>query len=77
MINSIQLLRNIGLFDSVNAAANIPLARLTLIYAENGRGKTTLAAILRSLATGDPIPIAERRRLAAQHPPPGTAPSRT
>lgn len=33
------------------------------------RGKTTLAAILRSLATGDPIPITERRRLAAQHPP--------
>jgi wobble nucleotide-excising tRNase len=69
MINNIQLIRNIGLFDSVSAAANIPLARLTLMYAENGRGKTTLAAILRSLATGDPIPIAERRRLGAQHPP--------
>src|SRR5439155_10492330 len=36
---------------------------------ENGRGKTTLAATLRSLATGDPIPIAERRRLASTHPP--------
>jgi wobble nucleotide-excising tRNase len=69
MINSIQLLRNIGLFESVTTAANIPFARITLVYAENGRGKTTLAAILRSLATGDPIPIAERRRLAAQHPP--------
>ncbi|MGA2182120.1 MAG: AAA family ATPase [Bryobacteraceae bacterium] len=69
MINSIQLVRNVGLFDSVTAGARIPLARLTLLYAENGRGKTTLAAILRSLATGDPIPIAERRRLAAQHPP--------
>lgn len=40
-----------------------------LVYAENGRGKTTLAAILRSLASGDPIPIVERRRLASQHPP--------
>src|SRR5437867_6690243 len=69
MIKRLQLLRNIGQFDSVNAAANIPLARLTLVYSENGRGKTTLAAVLRSLATGDPIPIAERRRLAAQHPP--------
>jgi wobble nucleotide-excising tRNase len=69
MINAIQLLRNIGLFDSVSAAAPIPLARLTLVYAENGRGKTTLAAILRSLASGDPLPISERRRLAAQHPP--------
>jgi wobble nucleotide-excising tRNase len=69
MINRFQLLRNIGLFDSVSEGATIPLARFTLIYAENGRGKTTLAAVLRSLATGDPIPLAERRRLAAQHPP--------
>jgi wobble nucleotide-excising tRNase len=69
MIHRLQLLRNIGQFDSVDSAANIPLARLTLIYSENGRGKTTLAAVLRSLATGDPVPIAERRRLAAQHPP--------
>jgi wobble nucleotide-excising tRNase len=69
MINRIQLLRNIGQFDSVSTAATIPLARLTLVYSENGRGKTTLAAVLRSLATGDPLPIAERRRLAAQHPP--------
>lgn len=69
MINRIQLIRNIGQFDSVNGAANIPLARLSLVYSENGRGKTTLVAVLRSLATGDPMPIAERRRLAAQHPP--------
>ena len=69
MINNLQLIRNVGRFDSVNTAANIALGRLTLIYAENGRGKTTLAAILRSLATGDAIPIVERRRLAAQHPP--------
>ena len=69
MLKSLQLLRNIGQFDSVDSAATIPLARLTLVYAENGRGKTTFAAVLRSLATGDPIPITERRRLAAQHPP--------
>jgi len=69
MISRLQLIRNLGQFDSVASGANIPLARLTLIYAENGRGKTTLSAVMRSLATGDPIPIAERRRLAAQHPP--------
>ena len=69
MINRLQLLRNIGQFDSVSSAASIPLARLTLVYSENGRGKTTLAAVMRSLATGDPLPIAERRRLAAQHSP--------
>lgn len=69
MINRLQLIRNLGQFDSVSTAATIPLTRLTLVYSENGRGKTTLAAVLRSLATGDAMPIAERRRLAAQHPP--------
>lgn len=69
MINRLQLLRNIGQFDSVHAGAIIHLNRYVLIYAENGRGKTTLTAILRSLATGDPVPINERRRLAAINPP--------
>lgn len=69
MIDRIRLLRNIGQFDAVNAGAQIPLARVTVMYSENGRGKTTLAAILRSLASGDPLPIAERRRLAALNPP--------
>lgn len=69
MINRILLLRNTGQFDTVDACANVPFSRLTLIYAENSRGKTTLAAIFRSLATGDPVLIAERRRLSAQNPP--------
>ena len=69
MITRIRLVRNVGQFDSMTPAPNVQLAPLTLVYAENGRGKTTLAAILRSLATGDPIPIAERRRLAAQNLP--------
>src|SRR5208283_5571110 len=69
MITRIQLIRNVGQFDSITPAPNVQLAPLTLVYAENGRGKTTLAAILRSLATGNSIPIAERRRLAALNPP--------
>jgi len=69
VFNRLQLFRNVGQFDSVSAGATIALLRLVLGYAENGRGKTTLAAIFRSLATGDPLPIAERRRLAAPHPP--------
>ncbi len=69
MIDRLQLLRNIGQFDSVSSAANIALKRLTVVYSENGRGKTTIAAVLRSLATGDPMPIAERKRLAAQNAP--------
>jgi wobble nucleotide-excising tRNase len=69
MITKIQLLRNIGQFDSVSAGTAIPFERLVLIYAENGRGKTTLAAVLRSLSTGDPIPLSERQRLSAKNGP--------
>jgi wobble nucleotide-excising tRNase len=69
MITSLNLIRNIGRFDSITNGNNHPFAQLTLIYAENGRGKTTLSAILRSLATGDPIPVNERRRLGAANLP--------
>jgi wobble nucleotide-excising tRNase len=69
VLNRLQLFRNVGQFDSVSAGAAIVLLRLVLGYAENGRGKTTLAAIFRSLAAGDPLPITERQRLAAPNPP--------
>ncbi len=57
MIRKLRLVRAIGQFDSVDSAATIDLAKLTLVYAENARGKTTLAAILRSLSTGEALPI--------------------
>ncbi|MGA8409359.1 MAG: AAA family ATPase [Candidatus Acidiferrales bacterium] len=68
MIAGIQLLQSIGQFDHVPAGA-IDFARYVLVYAENGRGKTTLSAVLRSLATADPVPIVERSRLGANRPP--------
>ena len=68
-LDRIQLLRNLGQFDSVNEGAQLPLTRLTLIYAENGRGKTTLASILRSVGTGDAQLVNERHRLGSPHPP--------
>ena len=71
MLSRIQLIRNIGQFDSVNGGSAIALTKLALIYPENGRGKTTLSAILRSLGAGNPTPtqIAERKRLSAAHDP--------
>lgn len=68
-IDNFQLLCNIGQFDHVDAGTQIPLTKLTLIYAENGRGKTTLAAILRSLSTNDPTLITERKRLGSSKTP--------
>lgn len=69
MVRHLNLLRNVGKFDNVASGAGLPFSRVTLIYGENARGKTTIAAILRSLATGLPDLILERRRLGVQYPP--------
>ena len=69
MINRFKLLQNIGRFNSDSGGASHELSKLTLIYADNAQGKTTLTATLRSLASGDPLPITGRRRLGSQHPP--------
>jgi len=69
MIDKIKTIRNIGPFDSSNGGSNLNFARLTLIYAENGRGKTMLSNILRSLATGDASLIEARYRLGASYTP--------
>jgi len=69
VIETIQHVRSVGKFELVSSGAKLPFAKLTLLYAENGRGKTTLAAILRSLSTGTATLILERRRLAAKQSP--------
>lgn len=69
MIDRIQLLRNIGQFDNVSPPAQTSLTPFSLIYGENGRGKTTISAILRSLAVNDPTLVMERQRLGSQHSP--------
>ena len=69
MIRRIQLVQGIGNFDSVDTGKQIDLRQLVLVYAENGRGKTTLTAVLRSLASGDSTPIQARRSLTSDQPP--------
>lgn len=65
MLQYVRLIQEIGQFEQVSSAAQIELSPLSLIYAENGRGKTTLVSVFRSLQSGDPAPITERRRLSA------------
>jgi wobble nucleotide-excising tRNase len=69
MVRTLNLLQNVGKFDNVATGAQLPFSRLTVIYAENAHGKTTLAAILRSLASGRTELITERARLGAPNPP--------
>ena len=69
MIKNFKLLRNIGQFDYVDAGKNIDLGKLSLIFADNGRGKTTLATILRSLSEGTPDMVLGRQRLGSKDSP--------
>lgn len=66
MLSKILGIRNIGRIES---KAAVDLHRLTVIYGDNGRGKTTLSAILRSLSTGDAAHIMERRTLLSANEP--------
>lgn len=67
MLTQFKLIRNVGKFHSAKASPD--LKRLTLIYAENARGKSTLSAILRSLKTGASNAILERSRLGTTENP--------
>lgn len=56
---------NIGRFQNYNAVGDVTLRRSTLIFAENGRGKSTLCAILRSLQSNDPAHVLGRTTLGS------------
>jgi len=58
-------IKNVGRFKNCAAAADVTFRKFTLIFAENGRGKTTLCAILRSLFTANPAIIVGRTTLGA------------
>ncbi|MCL4553517.1 MAG: AAA family ATPase [Candidatus Marsarchaeota archaeon] len=63
MVDKIISIKNVGPFLKYAPKGDVQFRRVTLIYAENGRGKTTLSAILASLKTGDGTRIVERSRL--------------
>src|SRR5579862_7697390 len=58
-------IKNVGRFSNCNASGDVILKRYNLLFAENGRGKTTLCDILRSLQGGDGSFIMGRRTLGS------------
>lgn len=64
VLERIERIQGIGLLHDVNGKP-LKLGKAQLIYADNGRGKSTLASILRSAATGDPALITERKTIDA------------
>lgn len=57
-------IHNVGRFEKAGAYGDQDLRPLTLIHAANGRGKTTLCDVLRSVKTGDPAYLIGRQTLA-------------
>lgn len=68
-LNKIISIKNVGRFLNATASGDVTFKSHTLIFAPNGRGKTTLCAILRSLQTGDPAYIIGRTTLGNLDPP--------
>ncbi|MBI3041458.1 MAG: AAA family ATPase [Betaproteobacteria bacterium] len=69
MLQKIISIKNIGRFRNCAAVGDVTFRRITLIFSENGRGKTTFCAILRSLFTNTPAFIMGRRTLGSPDPP--------
>jgi len=69
MLQRIISIKNVGRFHNCNAAGDVTFRQITLVFAENGRGKTTFCAILRSLAENRPDLVLGRRTLGENNEP--------
>ena len=68
MLERFSEIQGIGLLHEVNGKA-LACRKATLIYGDNGRGKSTLASVLRSLSTNDPEAITRRQTVDGTLPP--------
>ncbi|MEA5618394.1 AAA family ATPase [Cronbergia sp. UHCC 0137] len=68
MLKKILHIKNVGLFKDATCTSPA-FNKVTLIYAENGRGKSTLASILRSCATNDTASISSRKTVDSDNAP--------
>lgn len=64
MLQEFKYVQNIGRFAQAQSVAHAVFGKCTLVFGENGWGKSTLADILRSLTTGSPEIIIGRKTLA-------------
>ena len=65
MISKILKLQNIGLLQDAAPSGAVALGKATAIYADNGRGKSTFAAVLRACQLGDAGRLNARKTIDA------------
>ena len=63
-LREVKYVQNIGRFERGQSVANATFGPCTLIFGENGWGKSTLADLLRSLTTNNPDIVIGRKTLA-------------
>ena len=69
MIAKILKIENVGLLQNGTPKGAVTLAPITVIYADNGRGKSTFAAILRACQLADVVRVIQRKTLDANGSP--------
>jgi wobble nucleotide-excising tRNase len=69
MLKKVISIKNIGRFKDCRPTGDVEFRKMTLIYAENARGKTTFSDILRSLQSGNPAVIVGRQTLGCTDEP--------
>jgi wobble nucleotide-excising tRNase len=67
VISKITKLYGVGTLHAPLPSGALTLKAKTIIYGENGRGKTTLVAILRSMACGDTLGLRQRKTIKGVH----------
>lgn len=68
MLERIEWIRGIGLLHDVDGRA-LKFSKTQLVYADNGRGKSTLASVLRSVGEGDSSALSDRKTVDGTIPP--------
>ena len=69
MLKKFVTIKNVGKFRNHGVKGDIEFRKLSLIYGENARGKTTLCSILRSLQSGDSSFITEKKTAGSKEAP--------
>src|SRR5262249_16918190 len=68
-ISQVKHIGSVGRFRSCSAQGDVTFKKYTVVFAENGRGKTTFCSILRSLQTENPDFITGRKTLGSPNDP--------
>lgn len=68
MIEKVTKLHGIGTLHAPLQSEALTFKNKVILYAENGRGKTTFVAVLRSLALGEASALLQRKSIRGIHP---------